>query len=169
MHLYFGPNFGFFGTALRRFTQCFFLIFRCRPTMVTKIFTQPLSPSHHKKASYGSALRASMAVKRLSSLAIININRGVKIDYKRAVKIFLELHLRKLKVSNLLFYKYIRKNNFYFIASYGRFFSSLSTPTIYFLPTRLNFHMYLNISVLLICFLWQQSMVEMLQNKLCGF
>ena len=90
-------------------------------------------------------------------------------DYKRAVKIFLELHLRKLKVSNLLFHKYTRKSNFYFIASYGCFFSSLSKPPLYFLPKRMNFHMYLNISALLICFLWQQSMVEMSQNKLCGF
>ena len=48
-------------------------------------------------------LRASMTTKRLSSLAIINIQRGVQIDYKSVVKIFLELHPRKLNVSNLLF------------------------------------------------------------------
>ena len=48
-------------------------------------------------------LRAFMTTKRLSSLAIINIQRGVQIDYKRAVNIFLELHQRKLNVSNLIF------------------------------------------------------------------
>ena len=48
-------------------------------------------------------LRASMTTKRLSFLAIINIQRGVQIDYRRAVKIFLELHLPKLKVSILIF------------------------------------------------------------------
>ena len=47
-------------------------------------------------------LRTSMITKRLSSLAIINIHRGVQIDYKRAKKIFLELHPRKLNVSNLI-------------------------------------------------------------------
>ena len=42
----FGPNFLFWGTALGRFTQ-FFLICRCRPTMVALIFAQhpPPSPS----------------------------------------------------------------------------------------------------------------------------
>ena len=48
-------------------------------------------------------LRASMTTPRLSSLALINIHRGVAVDYKRAVKIFLELHPRKLKVPNLIF------------------------------------------------------------------
>ena len=37
-------------------------------------------------------LSTSIIAKRLSSLAIINIHRGVQIDYKRAKKIFLELH-----------------------------------------------------------------------------
>ena len=48
-------------------------------------------------------LRASMTTKRLSSLTIINIPRGVQIDYKRAVKMFLKLHPQKLNVSNLIF------------------------------------------------------------------
>ena len=48
-------------------------------------------------------LRASTTTKRLSFLAIINIQRGVQIDYRRAVKIFLELHPPKLKVSILIF------------------------------------------------------------------
>ena len=48
-------------------------------------------------------LRATMITKRLSSLPIINSHRGVQIDYKRAVKIFLELHPRKLNVLNLIF------------------------------------------------------------------
>ena len=42
-----------------------------------------------------------MTTKRLSSLAIINIHRRVQIDYKRAAKIFLELHPRK--ILNLIF------------------------------------------------------------------
>ena len=40
-NLYFGSNFVFFGTAIGRFSQCFFLIFRRRPTMLAKIFTHP--------------------------------------------------------------------------------------------------------------------------------
>ena len=44
-----------------------------------------------------------MSTKRPSSLAIINIHRGIQIDYKRAVEIFLELYPRKLNVSNLIF------------------------------------------------------------------
>ena len=48
-------------------------------------------------------LRAFMTKKRLSSLAIINILREVQTDYKRAVKIFLEMHPRKLNFSNLIF------------------------------------------------------------------
>lgn len=39
---------------------------------------------------------------RTSSLALIDIYRGVLIDYKRAVKIFLELHQRKFEVSDLV-------------------------------------------------------------------
>ena len=40
-HLYFGPNFVFWGTALGRFSRgVFFSIFRRRPTMVVNIFTQ---------------------------------------------------------------------------------------------------------------------------------
>ena len=49
-------------------------------------------------------LRASMTTKRFSSLAIINIHREVQIDYKHAVKIFLELHPRTLNVSNLIWW-----------------------------------------------------------------
>ena len=49
---------------------------------------------------YDVWLIVSMTTKELSSLAVINIRRGVQIDYKRAVKI---LHPRKLNVSNLMF------------------------------------------------------------------
>ena len=48
-------------------------------------------------------LRASMTTKTLSFLAVISIQRGVQIDYQHAVKIFLELHPPKLKVSILIF------------------------------------------------------------------
>ena len=48
-------------------------------------------------------LRASVTTKRISSLSVINIYLGVQIDYKRTVKIFLGMHPRKLKVSNLIF------------------------------------------------------------------
>ena len=45
----------FWGTSFR----IFYLIFRCRPTMVANIFTQPPPPPphhhHNKKASYGPA------------------------------------------------------------------------------------------------------------------
>ena len=42
-------------------------------------------------------LKASMTTKRLSSLAIINIHRGVQTDYRRAVKIFLDFPPTKVK------------------------------------------------------------------------
>ena len=44
-----------------------------------------------------------MTTKMLSSFAVIEIYHGVNIDYKRAVKIFLELNPRKLKISSLIF------------------------------------------------------------------
>ena len=70
-------------------------------------------------------LTASITTKRLSSLAIINIYRGNQSDYKRAVKIFLELHPRKLKVLNLIFdeeqmcfiFTYTENSNFCFTSS----------------------------------------------------
>ena len=40
-NLYFDSNFAFFGTAIGPFSQCFVLIFRRRPTIMTDIFTQP--------------------------------------------------------------------------------------------------------------------------------
>ena len=58
--LYFGPSFFFGGTALGRFSLCFFLIFRPWSTMVTKIFTNP----HHKK----SFLRPWYFVRLLKSI-----------------------------------------------------------------------------------------------------
>ena len=50
-------------------------------------------------------LRTYTTTNTLSSLEIINIHHGVQIDYKLAVKIFLELGLRKLHASNLIFYE----------------------------------------------------------------
>ena len=41
-----------FWTALGRFSQCCFFIFRRQPTITVNIFTQPpLPPCHHKKPS----------------------------------------------------------------------------------------------------------------------
>ena len=89
-------------------------------------------------------LRASMTTKRPSSLAIINIQRGVQIDYKSVVKIFLELLPRKLNVSNLIYLtrsKYVVSLPILDIPIFvlqpltGPFFSSLSTRPRYFLPT----------------------------------
>ena len=48
-----------------------------------------------------TSLRASMTTKQLSSLAVSNIHRGVQLDFKRAEKIFLQLHPQTLNVSNL--------------------------------------------------------------------
>ena len=39
-HLYFGPDFIFWGTTLGCFSQCFLKIFRRRPTLAVDIFTQ---------------------------------------------------------------------------------------------------------------------------------
>ena len=49
--LYFYPGFVFWGTALGRFSQCFFIYHR-QSTMVANIFSQPC---HHKTASYDLA------------------------------------------------------------------------------------------------------------------
>ena len=55
-------------------------------------------------------LRASMTTDRLSSLAIINIHRGVQVDYKRAVKIFLELYMKlHVKLNNIENSKTLKK------------------------------------------------------------
>ena len=57
-------------------------------------------------------LRASMTIKRLSSLAIINIHRGVQVNYKRAVKIFLELYMKlHVKLNNTENLKTLKKNS----------------------------------------------------------
>ena len=50
----------------------------------------------------GTWFRAFMTTERFSFLAVVNIHRGVQNDCKRAVKVLLELHLRKLNVSNLI-------------------------------------------------------------------
>ena len=57
-HLYFGPSFVFWGTALGRFSQSFFFLFRPWSTMVTDIFTQH---PHDKKASYGPASKTCIS------------------------------------------------------------------------------------------------------------
>ena len=55
-------------------------------------------------------LRASMTTDRLSSLAIISIHRGVQVDYKRAVKIFLELYMKlHVKLNNIENSKTLKK------------------------------------------------------------
>ena len=65
--------FSLLGTALGRFSQCFFFFcffLVCRPTRVTEIFTR--SP-HHKKASYGPEYRFdSSQVKQDLISSIIN-------------------------------------------------------------------------------------------------
>ena len=57
-HLYFDPNFVFWGDCFRVFQSMFFLIFRHRPTMVADIFTQPLPATHYNEASYAPANKA---------------------------------------------------------------------------------------------------------------
>lgn len=47
-------------------------------------------------------LKASTTTKQLYLLALVNIYRRVKIDFKHAIKIFLKLHPQKLEVSNLV-------------------------------------------------------------------
>jgi len=50
-----------------------------------------------------SWLRASMMMDRLSNLALMNIHRDVSVDYDNAVKIFMELHPRRILLKNLIF------------------------------------------------------------------
>ena len=62
-HLYFGPSFVFRGTALGRFSQCFFLIFCRRSTMVSDVFIQPPHHHHHhKKASYSPVMSITINI-----------------------------------------------------------------------------------------------------------
>ena len=62
-HLYFGPSFVFRGTALGRFSQCFFLIFCRRSTMVSDVFIQPPHHHHHhKKASYSPVMSITISI-----------------------------------------------------------------------------------------------------------
>ena len=59
-HLYFDPNFVFLGTALGRFSQCFFLYFfvvgqyiYSGPPLSSPLCPPPPTHTHNKKASYG--------------------------------------------------------------------------------------------------------------------
>ena len=47
-------------------------------------------------------LRSTMKSDRLSSLAIMNIHRHVKVDYKEAAKLFFTLYFRKIQESSLI-------------------------------------------------------------------
>ena len=51
-HLYFGPSFVFWRTALGRFIQYFFLIFCRWSAMVANIFTHPPPPPHKHTHTY---------------------------------------------------------------------------------------------------------------------
>ena len=48
-------------------------------------------------------LRASMKMERLGSVAIMNIHRQEKVDYKHVSELFFRLHPRKINLTNLLF------------------------------------------------------------------
>ena len=48
-------------------------------------------------------LRASMTMERLSALAIMHIHRDRSVDYSEAVKLFMELHPRKIELKNLVY------------------------------------------------------------------
>ena len=52
--IYFLVQISFFGTVLRRFSQCKLKTCFRWPTMVAEIFSNPLP--QHKKASYGPAI-----------------------------------------------------------------------------------------------------------------
>ena len=45
-------------------------------------------------------LRASMKTKRLGSVAIMDIHRQEEVDYKHVSKLFFQLHLRKINLTN---------------------------------------------------------------------
>ena len=47
-------------------------------------------------------LRSSMTCRRLSSLALMNIHYSLPVNYDTAVEIFLEMHPRRIELSNLL-------------------------------------------------------------------
>ena len=64
-------------------------------------------------------LRASMKIERLGSVAIMNIHRQEKVDYKHVFELFFQLHPRKIYLTNLLFdwiFWNMKKWTFWFIA-----------------------------------------------------
>ena len=44
-----------------------------------------------------------MKMEGLGSVAIMNIHRQEKVDYKHVSELFFQLHLRKINIANLLF------------------------------------------------------------------
>ena len=63
-------------------------------------------------------LGASMKMERLGSVAIMNIHRQEKVDYKHVSELFFQLHPRKVNWTNLLFYWIswnLKKWTFWFI------------------------------------------------------
>jgi hypothetical protein len=50
-----------------------------------------------------SYLRASMSTTRLTSLALMNVNYGFKIDYKKVVRLFMTLCPRRVNVPNFIY------------------------------------------------------------------
>ena len=44
-----------------------------------------------------------MKMERLGSVAIMNIHRQEKVDYKHVSELFFQLHPRKINLTNLLF------------------------------------------------------------------
>ena len=64
-------------------------------------------------------LRANMKMERLGSVAIMNIHRQEKVDYKHVSELFFQLHPRKINLTNLLFdwmFWNLKKWTFWFIA-----------------------------------------------------
>ena len=80
-HLYFGPNFVFWRTALGCFSQCFSLMFRCRLTMVTMgphththTHTHTHHHHHHHKKKLPTALATFVLWSTLNKISKQNKN-----------------------------------------------------------------------------------------------
>ena len=71
----------FVGTALGRFSQCFFLNF-LSPTIVADIFihSQPPPSSHHEKASYGHGTMFKVNNKNINVVVLVFLLLTLKIN-----------------------------------------------------------------------------------------
>ena len=65
-----------------------------------------------------------MTMGRLSNLALMNIHRDITVDYDDAVKIFMQLHPRKILLTNLIYEECHKKKILKILESYFSLFNT---------------------------------------------